>query len=305
MKPHKWGQLWSLTLPGKQASVYFRGSDPGCPLAQLLSLRVGPKPGCPAILTWMEVWGKKPFGEPEGMSDSGRARTLLLGQFVSTLPAFYLAEVVCSSVNWRRILCLSGMGQTTMRNHSPNTAVLHHLLESSSGRQFFSWPGTNVQSGRYKIIPPLSVFQGFYFSDSLYVCVCVCECKSVCMYVSVYIYVSVGMSVCMGMYVCECVYICKCGFVSVGVFVCMGVYVYECGCVYVWRVHVCVCVQVYMCVCQYECVCTCYFSSWSQFLTFPYTEPSLTFYWHDNKSSRPDQKMSNLKILKNGDSNIL
>ena len=93
MKPHKWGQLQSLALPGKQGSVYFMGSDPGCPLAQLLSLRVGPKPGCPAILTWMEVWGKKPFGEPEGMSDTGKARTLLLGQLVSTLPAFYLAAI--------------------------------------------------------------------------------------------------------------------------------------------------------------------------------------------------------------------
>ena len=93
MKPHKWGQLRSLALPGKQGSVYFMGSDPGCPLAQLLSLRVGPKPGCPAILTWMEVWGKKPFGEPEGMSDTGKARTLLLGQLVSTLPAIYLAAI--------------------------------------------------------------------------------------------------------------------------------------------------------------------------------------------------------------------
>ena len=245
MKPHKWGQLWSLTLPGKQASVYFRGSDPGCPLAQLLSLRVGPKPGCPAILTWMEVWGKKPFGEPEGMSDSGRARTLLLGQFVSTLPAFYLAEVVCSSVNWRRILCLSGMGQTTMRNHSPNTAVLHHLLESSSGRQFFSWPGTNVQSGRYKIIPPLSVFQGFYFSDSLYVCVCVCVSVKVCVCMWVCIY--------MWVWVCLCVWVCM--YVSVCIYVSVGLWAWVCLCVWVCMY---MSAGVFMCgVCMYACVCKC------------------------------------------------
>lgn len=159
MKPHKWGQLWSLTLPGKQASVYFRRSDPGCPLAQLLSLRVGPKPGWSSdtnlngslrkeAIWW--AWGNVRYRE--GQNLAFRAVSFNTS---SLLPGCY---VVCSSVNRCRMLCLGGMGQITMMNQSSNTAVLHHLLRSSSGRQFFSWPGTNVQSGRYKIIPPLSVF---------------------------------------------------------------------------------------------------------------------------------------------------
>lgn len=75
MKPHKWGQLRShLTLPGKQASVWPpEGSQSRLPWLQLLSLRVGPNLDESVILTWMEVWGKKPFGRPEGMSDTGKA----------------------------------------------------------------------------------------------------------------------------------------------------------------------------------------------------------------------------------------
>ena len=76
------------------------------------------------------------------MSDTGKARTLLLGQLVSTLPAFYhiawllYGLLLCELVPYFVSVC--GMGQITMMNRSTNAAVLHHLLESSSGRQFFS-----------------------------------------------------------------------------------------------------------------------------------------------------------------------
>ena len=73
------------------------------------------------------------------MSAMGKAGTLLLGHLVSTLQPFtWLLYVLllCELVSYFVSVC--GVGQMSMMNHSSNTTVLHHLLESSAGRQFFS-----------------------------------------------------------------------------------------------------------------------------------------------------------------------
>lgn len=156
--------------------------------------------------------------------------------------------LLCESVPY----VVSGWYGADSSDQSSNTAVLHHLLRSSSGRQFL-WPGTNVQSGRYKISPHSLCFGAFTFqTHCMCVCVCVdvkvCVCMWVCMYVWC-VYVCVYGYVCMWV----CVYICKCGFCDVGVFVWVCMYmsagVFMCGvCMYACVAQVYVCVSVWMCV---------------------------------------------------------